>query len=97
MMSVFPQQCEEIKKKRPCIAFLNYSFNFIEEEMQYDVEKKNKQNFYYRQAYFSEKEEQPILTETCLIKKFCGKICQCSRSPDSAGTCRNLRRSILIM
>lgn len=40
MMSVFPQQCEEIKKKRPCIAFLNYSFNFIEEEMQYDVEKK---------------------------------------------------------
>lgn len=45
MMSVFPQQCEEIKKKRPCIAFLNYSFNFIEEEMQYDVEKKKKAKF----------------------------------------------------
>lgn len=45
MMSVFPEQCEEIKKKRPCIAFLNYSFNFIEEEMQYDVEKKKQAKF----------------------------------------------------
>lgn len=36
---------EEIKKKRPCIAFLNYSFNFIEEEMQYDVEKKKQAKF----------------------------------------------------
>lgn len=34
-MNIFPRQCEE-KKKRRCIAFLNYSFNFIEEEMQYE-------------------------------------------------------------
>lgn len=87
------------KKRRWCIAFLNYSFNFIEEEMQYDVKKKKKQAKFLLPAslFFRGKKEQPILTETCLIKKFCGKICQCSRSPDSAETCRNLRRSILIM
>lgn len=96
MMSVFPQQCEEIKKKDHVSHFLIIPSTLSRKKCN-TMWKKKKQNFYYRQAYFSEKEEQPILTETCLIKKFCGKICQCSRSPDSAGTCRNLRRSILIM
>lgn len=90
-MNVFPRQCEE-KKNDDVSHFLIIPSTLSRKKCntkecgKKGKKKKNKQNFYYRASlFFSEKEEQPILTETCLIKKFCGKICQCSRSPDSVG------------